>query len=130
MIRAFAGAVTSPWACFKYLNYALWFCRAKDFICSPPIRVPPIRCCILQCISKPAVCILNCVLTKQTAFQNRLFAFFISFRHLKLETNYGTRNHLFTTHSFVNFYFLYSRLIFCTPKSPYILHYKNTALYS
>ena len=110
------------------MRYALWFCRAKDYICSPPIRTPLIRDCILQCISKPAACILNCTLTTQTAFQNPLFVFFISFLHLKLETNYGTQNHLFTL--IFQFYSLYSRSsfafqkphTFCVPKTPLCIH--------
>ena len=74
------------------MRYKLWFCRAKGCICSPPIRTPPSR----YCISRLALCILNCTLTIQTPFQKRLFMLFISFRHLKSETNYGARNHRYT----------------------------------
>ena len=80
---------------------------------SPPIHTPPVRCCILQYISKPAACILNCTLTTETAFQNRLFVFFISFLHLKSEKNYGTRSHLFT---------FQNPNTFCIPITPLCIH--------
>ena len=112
--------------CLKYLRYALWFCRAKYYICCLPICIPFIGFCILQCISKPVLSILKCTLTTQTEFQNRLLS--ISFRHLKSETNYGTRNHYFTV--LFQFLLLVFKDKFCIPKAPYILHFKNTALYS
>ena len=123
MIRAFPG-IYLIYACLKYLRYKLWFCRAKGCICSPPIRTPPSR----YCISRLALCILNCTLTIQTPFQKRLFVLFISFRHLKSETNYGARNHRYTL-VFQFFPFLF-KVNFYIPKSSYILHSKNTALCS
>ena len=105
------------------MRYALWLCRAKYYICSPPIRIPSIT----YCISKPAVWILNCTLTTQTVFQKGLFVFFILFRHLKSETNYGTRT--IFSFSFFSFNFLYLRPIFafrkrpfCIPTTPLCIH--------
>ena len=112
------------YASLRYLRYKLWFCRAKDYIWSLPIRTPPSR----YCISRLALCILNCTLTIQTPFQKRLFVFFISFRRLKSETNYGVRNHRYTL--VFQFFLFYSRSIFtfrnphtfCIPKTPLCVH--------